>query len=90
MAKHTRSPFVESGPSRGAKAKRAGVAAKPAPSALAISSSSWPAKRARGARRRRHVPTRRCWADLTYGLAGVIAELALANDVTDFVSFRAV
>nr|TKW35450.1 hypothetical protein SEVIR_2G373200v2 [Setaria viridis] len=64
----------------------AGVAANPPPSALTVT-SSWAAKRARGARRRRHVPTR-CWTDLTYGLAGVIAEHALAHDVSDYMSFR--
>ncbi|CAL5083625.1 unnamed protein product [Urochloa decumbens] len=69
----------------------AAVAAKPPPSAL-TATPSWAAKRARGARRRRRVPSpsRRCWADLTYGVAGAIAEHALANDVSDYMSFRAV
>nr|CAB3502584.1 unnamed protein product [Digitaria exilis] len=97
MAKHSRStpsnkttgPF----PSRGTRAKRACVAAKLKPpplaswSLLATSSSSWAAKRARRARRRRRFPS---WADLTYGPTGIIAEHALANDVSDYTSFRAV
>ncbi|KAJ1291538.1 hypothetical protein BS78_02G322800 [Paspalum vaginatum] len=62
----------------------------PTPCDLATASPpSWPMKkRARGARRPRPVP-RRCWADLSYGPAAIIAERALANDVSDYMSFRA-
>ncbi|KAF8669318.1 hypothetical protein HU200_051656 [Digitaria exilis] len=95
MAKHSRSPSSnKTGLSRGAKAKRACVAANPPPPsalAMATTSSSWPVKRARGARRRPRLPvSKRSWAALDYGLAGVIAERALADDVSSYMSFRAV
>ncbi|KAF8669333.1 hypothetical protein HU200_051672 [Digitaria exilis] len=79
-------------PSRGSKAKRSCAVTKPPlPSALAIATtSSWPAKRARGPRRARLPIGGRSWAALDYGLAGVIAERALADDVSSYMSFRVV
>ncbi|TVU04337.1 hypothetical protein EJB05_50103, partial [Eragrostis curvula] len=65
--------------------KRAGIAAT-----YSETLGSWGTKRARTRPKRRR-PTPKCsWAELTYGLAGLIAERALANGVEDYLSFHAV
>ncbi|TVU04334.1 hypothetical protein EJB05_50100, partial [Eragrostis curvula] len=51
---------------------------------------SWGTKRPRTRQPRRRPNPKCCWASLTYGPAGLIAERALANGVEDYLSFRAV
>lgn len=77
MAKHSRSPSDdgEETPSRGAGAKRRRATAS-------VATKPPPCVLV--------VSTPSPWAGLTYGPAGLIAGRALANDVSDYVSFRAV
>ncbi|TVU04338.1 hypothetical protein EJB05_50104, partial [Eragrostis curvula] len=66
--------------------KRAGIAATDSETV-----GSWGTKRARTRHPRpRPTPKCSCWAELTYGPAGLIAERALANGLADYLSFRAV
>ncbi|TVU22373.1 hypothetical protein EJB05_32064, partial [Eragrostis curvula] len=66
--------------------KRAGIAATDSETP-----ASWGTKRARTRNPRRGPDSKCCcWAELSYGPAGLIAERALANGVEDYLSFRAV
>ncbi|TVU04340.1 hypothetical protein EJB05_50106, partial [Eragrostis curvula] len=66
--------------------KRAGIAATDSETP-----ASWGTKCARTRHPRRGPDSKCCcWAELSYGPAGLIAERALANGVEDYLSFRAV